>query len=58
VFLLVPAYPGCPGQKQLNGCVCVCVVMCYSVLAASTVFKKQEIDLLQQMSIHWLVGKC
>ena len=23
--LLVPAYPGCPGQKPLNGCVCVCV---------------------------------
>ena len=25
MFLLVPAYPGCPGQKPLNGCVCVCV---------------------------------
>jgi len=25
VFLLVPAYPCCPGQKPLNGCVCVCV---------------------------------
>ena len=24
-FLLVPAHPGCPGQKPLNGCVCVCV---------------------------------
>ena len=24
VFLLVPAYPGCPRQKPLNGCVCVC----------------------------------
>ena len=24
VFLLVPAYPGCPGQKA----VCVCVFMC------------------------------
>ena len=23
VFLLVPVYPGCPGQKPLNGCVCV-----------------------------------
>jgi len=23
VFLLVPAYLGCPGQKPLNGCVCV-----------------------------------
>ena len=22
-FFLVPAYPGCPGQKPLNGCVCV-----------------------------------
>jgi len=26
VFLLVPAYPGCPGQKPLNGCVCVKLV--------------------------------
>ena len=25
MFLLVPAYPGCPGQKPLNACVCVCV---------------------------------
>jgi len=23
LFLLVPAYPGCPGQKPLNSCVCV-----------------------------------
>ena len=23
-FLLVPAYPGSPGSKPLNGCVCVC----------------------------------
>jgi len=26
VFLPVPAYPGCPGQKPLNGCVCVCML--------------------------------
>jgi len=32
VFLLVPAYPGCPGQKPLNGCVCVCV--CVSVFVS------------------------
>jgi len=24
VFLLVVAYPGSPGPKPLNGCVCVC----------------------------------
>ena len=30
MFLLVPAYPGCPGQKPLNGCVCVCVCVCPS----------------------------
>jgi len=30
VFRLVPAYPGCPGQKLLNGCVCVCVNICES----------------------------
>jgi len=23
VFLLVPAYPGCPGPKAVNGFVCV-----------------------------------
>jgi len=28
MFLLVPAYPGSPGQKPLNGCVCVCVFEC------------------------------
>ena len=22
-ILLVPAYPGCPGKRPLNGCVCV-----------------------------------
>jgi len=22
MFLLVPAYPGCPGQRPLNGCCC------------------------------------
>jgi len=27
VFLLVPAYPGSPGPKRLNGCVCVCVTI-------------------------------
>ena len=31
VFLLVPAYPGCPGQKPLNGCVCVCARVCVCV---------------------------
>jgi len=28
MFLLVPAYPGSPGQRPLNGCVCVCVCVC------------------------------
>ena len=27
VFLLVPAYPGCPGPKAVKLCVCVCVVL-------------------------------
>jgi len=27
VFLLVTAYPGCPGQKLLNGCVCLTGVL-------------------------------
>ena len=26
------ASPGCPGQKPLNGCVCVCVRACMCVL--------------------------
>ena len=25
MFLLVPAYPGSPDQRPLNGCACVCV---------------------------------
>ena len=27
MFLLVPTCPGCPGQKPLNACVCVCVFL-------------------------------
>jgi len=38
LFLLVPAYPGCPGQKPLNGCVCVCVCVCVSVCVKCWVF--------------------
>ena len=26
MFLLVPAYPGSPDKRPLNGCVCVCVL--------------------------------
>ena len=38
MFLLVPAYPGCPGQKAVKRlCVCVCVCVCvfqqYAVVA-------------------------
>jgi len=35
VFLLVLAYPGCPGQKPLNDCVCVC--MCVVVVLLSSI---------------------
>ena len=28
MFLLVPAYPGNPDKRPLNGCVCVCVLKC------------------------------
>jgi len=43
VFLLVPAYPGCPGQKPLNGCVCVCVSLIVRQLCTgnSILFKLQ-----------------
>ena len=35
MFLLVPAYPGSPGQKAVKRlCVCVCVCVC--VLASAT----------------------
>ena len=27
-ILLVPAYPGCPEKRPLNGCVCVCESVC------------------------------
>jgi len=26
--LLAPAYPGGPGQRAINGCVCMCVCVC------------------------------
>jgi len=36
VFLLVPAYLGCPGQKAVKRlCVCVCVYIPTSVYAAT-----------------------
>ena len=43
MFLLVPAYPGCPGQKPLNGCVCVCVSLIVRQLCTgnSILFKLQ-----------------
>jgi len=32
MFLLVPAYPGCPGPKAVKRlCVCVCVCVCVRV---------------------------
>ena len=37
MFLLVPAYPGSPGQKavkRLCVCVCVCLSVCLSVFVA------------------------
>ena len=36
---LVPAYPGSPGQKPLNGCVCVCV--CSAHVDSSTQWTAQ-----------------
>jgi len=30
-ILLVPAYPGCPGKRPLNGCACGCVCVCVHV---------------------------
>ena len=33
MFLLVPAYPGSPGQKAVKQlCVCVCVCVCARAL--------------------------
>jgi len=48
VFLLVPAYPSCPGQKLLNGCVCVCVqrlpilIQWYNAILLYDSFMKEE----------------
>jgi len=34
MFLLVPAYPGSPGQKAVKRlCVCVCVFVCVCVVS-------------------------
>ena len=37
MFLLVPAYPGCPGQKAVKrSCVCVCVRACVRVCISNS----------------------
>ena len=38
MFLLLPAYPGSPGQKAVNGCVCVCVCVCVCARARARVY--------------------
>ena len=42
--LLVPAYPGCPGQKLLNGCVCVCVCITFTVCASVVIRSKHSLQ--------------
>ena len=35
MFLLVPAYPGCPDQRPLNGRCCCITIQCDHLLAFS-----------------------
>jgi len=32
ITFLVPAHPGSPGKRAINGCVCVCVCVCVLAL--------------------------
>ena len=42
VFLLVPAYLGCPGKKPLNGCECVCACVSVSYDCSRTMNKSDH----------------
>ena len=63
VFLLVPAYPGCPDQRPLNGCVCVCVcvsvTVCYPHYAVSVSCDYVFISLLWASIkvVEWITDK-
>ena len=49
MFLLVPSYPGSPGQKAVKPIVCVCVCVCVCVLVYSVkLFCKFFRDVLDQ----------
>ena len=49
MYLLVPAYPGCPGQSpdscKMVVCVCVCVPVCHKdnllTISSTQAFKKK-----------------
>ena len=56
MFLLVPAYPGSPGQKPLNGCVCVCVCVSLNVLKTKEVLEEVvEKDCQARKLMLWIV---
>jgi len=53
MFLLVPAYPGSPGQKavkRLCVCVCACVRVCVDSIS-STVFVQFKEDFVSEYQI-------
>jgi len=59
MFLLVPAYPGSPGQKAVKRlCVCVCVCVCMRACVracvdsiSSTVFVQFKEDFVSEYQI-------
>ena len=58
VFLLVPAYLGCPRQKPLNGCVCVCVLWCCWLGGRKGIQPVKKTELLAWLSVCSKVQTC
>jgi len=53
MFLLVPAYPGFPGQIPQSRKMVVCVCVCSHVNNQATKYASQHICCLSQARINW-----